>query len=340
MMGRRPKSPKAIPRLRVRKKPSGNVCYYYDHGGRPRKETPLGSDYGIAIKRWAEFEHASAERVAAEITFRFVCDRYRVEVVPTKALATQRGNLLELAKLLEFFDDPPGPLEAIEPQHVRQYMRWREPHKIRATREKALLSHIWNWSREKGYTALANPCAGIKGTKAGREVYVENDAFHAVYKLAGEPLRDAMDMLYLTGQRPGDALRMDETHIRDGFLHVGQSKTGAKLRIEIVGELAALIERIKARKRTYDVYATRLLVAENGRPITLRMLTDRFAAVRLLAGIEPKAFQLRDLRAKAATDKAAKGDVRQAQKQLGHTTIGTTEGYLRNRIGDKVTPTR
>ncbi|QKM50202.1 hypothetical protein B7760_04263 [Burkholderia glumae] len=45
--------------------------------------------------------------------------------------------------------------------------------------------------------------------------------------------------------------------------------------------------------------------------------------------------------AKAGTDKTdSTGDIRQAQKQLGHTTIGMTEHYVRNRRGDKVKPTR
>lgn len=52
-------------------------------------------------------------------------------------------------------------------------------------------------------------------------------------------------------------------------------------------------------------------------------------------------FQLRDLRAKAGTDKAdSAGDIRQAQRQLGHTSVAMTKHYVRNRRGDKVGPTR
>lgn len=70
-MGRKPTKPSAIPHLRARRKPSGVVHYYYDHGGKPRKETPLGSDYGLAIKRWAELEgDRTAPEVRQVITFR------------------------------------------------------------------------------------------------------------------------------------------------------------------------------------------------------------------------------------------------------------------------------
>jgi integrase len=52
-------------------------------------------------------------------------------------------------------------------------------------------------------------------------------------------------------------------------------------------------------------------------------------------------LQFRDLRAKAATDKAdSAGDIRQAQRQLGHTTITMTEQYTRQRRGHKSSPTR
>ncbi|UGB46947.1 tyrosine-type recombinase/integrase [Frateuria edaphi] len=344
-MGRRPQRPEAVPRLRVRKKPSGKVFYYYDHGlvDGKRREEPLGGDYGLAIKRWAEIEHAGAEKPAAVVTFRYVADRYRGEVIPTKAAATQKDNARELKQLITFFDDPPCPLDAIEPQHVKQYLKWRgEKAKVRANREKALLSHIWNWARGEGYTTLPNPCAGIKGFReTGRDVYVEDEMYTAVWQEAGQPLRDAMDLAYLTGQRVADTLKMDERDVRDGFLHVAQGKTGAKRRIEVTGALAALLARIAERKVGYKVHATRLVVAEDGQPLTYNMLQGSFYRAREAAEIDPQAFQFRDLRAKAGTDKAdAVEDIRQAQRQLGHASVTMTEHYVRNRRGAKVTPTK
>lgn len=337
-MGRRSQLPGAVPRLRVRKR-GGRRYYFYDHGGTPRREESLGRDYALAIKRWAELEGESGAKVREVTTFRHVADRYRVEVIPTKAPRTQRDNLKELGKLLEFFDDPPGPLDAIEPQYVKQYMRWRKSAPIRATREKALLSHLWNWAREEGYTKQPNPCAGIKGKKAGRDVYVEDDVYAAIWQAADATTRDAMDLAYLTGQRPADVLRMAETDIKNDTLPVRQGKTGAKLRMPIAGELAGVIERIKTRKQAMPIYNTRLVVTDGGRSIGVHALSERFRKAREAAGI--KGVQFKDLRAKAATDKAETShDVRQAQRQMGHTSVTTTELYIRNRRGEKVTPTR
>ena len=249
-MGRRPSKPGSIPRLRERKR--GKTIYYlYDTGGKPRKEIPLGTDYGLAILEYAKLESSRVSEVLVQavLTFDYVAKHYMKEVVPNKAHSTQLDNARELKNLLLFFNDPPAPLEAIEPQHVSQYLRHRgKTAPVRANREKALLSAIWNYAREKGYTSLANPCAGVKGNKeSGRDVYVEDELFASAYEQAEQPLSDALDLFYLRGQRIADTLKMDERDIRDNKLAVRQGKTGTKRRIEIIGELKVVIYRIMAR---------------------------------------------------------------------------------------------
>lgn len=326
-----------IPRFRVRKRGSATY-YFYDHGGKPRRETALGKDYGLAIKRWAEIEHASALPPPAVVLFRHVADAYTRDVIPTKAPRTQRDNLVEMAKLREFFDDPPAPLDAITPGDVKDYIKWRKDAPIRATREKALLSHLWNWARGERYTQLPNPCAGIKGETAGRDVYLEDDAFLAIWNAASEVLRDAMDLAYLTGQRPSDVLRATEMDIRDGVLNFKQGKTGAKVRVEVSGELGAVLARIRARKARYAVHCTRLVVNPYGKPISVHALSRHWTAACAKAGVH--GYQFRDLRAKAATDtEAASGSLRDAQRQLGHASLRMTEHYSRNRRGALVMPT-
>lgn len=340
-MGRRSSRTDAIPQLRLRVR-GKRTYYFYDHGGKPRREEPLGSDYGLAIKRWAEIRRAGAEKPREVITFDYVMTQYLARVVPTKAPRTQRDNLKESKQLLAFFNDPPGPLDAITPNHVKQYLRWRGARaQVRANREKALLSHVWNWAREEGYTNLPNPCAGVKGFKeVGRDVYIEDDVFQAVYDQGDAALQDAMDLAYLTAQRVADTRNMDERDVREGFLHVKQGKTKEKRRISVVGELKALLDRIAMRKAGYKVHSTRLIVDDHGQPLTEWGLRSRFNEARDAAGVAKDDFQFRDLRAKAATDKTDSTDIREAQQQLGHTTVAMTEHYVRKRRGHKVTPTR
>jgi len=343
-MGRRPtKNINLPPHMRARVKGSGVTWYYYDVGGKPRREIPLGNEYTAAVRKWAELEADKPERASALLTFKVVADRYLKEIIPTKAARTQRDNIIELGFLLQFFNNPPAPLESIEPGHIRQYLDWRgKTAKTRANREKALFSHIFNMARAWGLTNSANPCAGIKGfSELGRDIYIEDNILDAVWQAADIPLRDALDLAYLTGQRPADTLRMSSLDIIAGALTVQQGKTGQKMRIEIVGELAALIERIELRKQAHKVHSLALICNESGRPLTELALRSRFDKARIAAAKQHPslkdqiaAFQFRDLRAKAGTDKADTHGMREAQMQLGHKSMTMTEHYVHGRLGD------
>jgi integrase len=340
-MGRKPTKNMNLPKGMRSRTRWQKTFYYYDTGGKPRKEIPLGCDYAMAVKKWSELQIDAKPRHQEIITFRYVAERYIKDVIPSKSPATQKDNLRELEQLYKFFDDPPVKLNKIEPINIRQYLDWRG--KIRANREKALLSHIWNKAREWGYTNLPNPCAGIRGFKeTGRKnIYIDDLMYNAVYSKASQPLRDAMDMAYLTGQRPSDVLKMTDHDIQDGAITVIQNKTGAKLRINIEDELEILIRRISDRKATYKVRSFSLIVDDNGQRLTAFALRGHFDRARESAGIDKSKFQFRDLRAKAATDTTEfTGDIRQAQKQLGHTNITMTEHYIKSRKGERVKPTK
>ena len=271
-------------RMYARERKSGTYYYYFDG----QREIALGKDYVDAIRQWAQLEGGNASR-AALVTFRQAAEKYTARVIPTKAPRTQADNLKELAKLLEFFDNPPAPLEAIEPQHVRQYLDWRgSTAKTRANREKALLSHIWNFFRQTGLTTLPNPCAGVQGfTEKGRkDVYIDDEVYAAVYACANQSLKDALDMAYLTGQRPADVLKMRITDVRDNMLTVRQGKTGKTLRIKLDNDdgsrngLGFKVDEIMERKRLSRVADTAMIVAMGGGALSYSGLDNAFERTR------------------------------------------------------------
>lgn len=155
---------------------------------------------------WAKLEGAKPDLSIK--TFMAISQRYELEVIPTKARRTQTDNLKELERLRAVFGRVL--IDSIKPHHVRAYLDKRgEQAKARANREKALLSHIFNKAREWGYTDATNPCQGVKGFKeTGRDRYVSDDEFQAVWAKADQTLRDAMDLALLTGQRPADVLKI------------------------------------------------------------------------------------------------------------------------------------
>lgn len=347
-MGRKPsKNLNLPPRMRARKKPGG-IYYYYDMGGKPRKEVPLGNDYVVAVKKWAELE-GNITKVSAAVTLKDLADKYRKDVIPGKSDKSQRENHYQLNSIINFFGAD-APIDAIKPLHVRQFMDYRKDSPSSVNREKALLSHMFNMAREWGITDMPNPCTGIKGfTEKGRsDIYTEDEVFSAVYEMACQTVKDMMDLLYLTGQRPSDVLKMSETDITNGKLKVSQNKTGKRLLIDIEGQLDIVLKRISARKADFKVRTLRLVCNEYGKPIGLNAIRKRFNEAKVLAAKKRKSladeiltFNLQDLRAKAGTDKLeASGNIVMAQRQLGHTTVGMTEHYIRERKGDSVKPTK
>ena len=83
--------------------------------------------------------------------------------------------------------------------------------------------------------------------KEGWDIYVTDEMLALVYNCASPVIQDAIDLAYLTGQHPADVLKMRWDQIKDGSVWVEQGKIKARLQIGIVGELSALLERIKSR---------------------------------------------------------------------------------------------
>lgn len=337
-------------RMRQKLSSSGRVFYYYDTCAKPRKWIALGSDYLAALKRYADLEVEYGRWLEKEMVkaanFEYLARRYFLEVVPKKSARTQADNAAELEKLRAFFCDPvPAPLDEIRPVHVRQYLDWRlkSGAAVRANREVALFSHMFNKAREWGMTDKENPCRGISRNKeAGRDVYVDNATFWAVYEAADRHIKFVMLVAYLIGQRVSDCLKIRLGDIREGAIWVSQNKVKSKVRIKLEGVLAEVIEKILTERGNppHDILFVNMGGKRHvGKPLTYPMLNGGMSRARKLAGVDKDKFQFRDLRAKAATDKDDKVGIEAAQALLGHRTSSMTADYIRHRMGKLVSPT-
>ncbi|MEY2689499.1 MAG: hypothetical protein RL375_3698 [Pseudomonadota bacterium] len=335
-------------RFRARKQKSGNTYYYFDTGQKPRREIPLGNDYVIAVRKWTEL--IGGEETAAPVSdFEALARKYEREQIPLKAKSTQATNRSDLKLLRQFFCDPtPAPLDQIKPTHIKAMLRWKADQPTTANRLKRLFSHMFNMAREWGYTEATNPVAGIKGYELPkRQVYVSDAVYRAVWQCASQPLRDAMDLAYLTGQRPGDVLKFSEHQIQDGvFVIAAQAKTGKPLRIRIEGEFGALMERIAARKAGHRVWSTALAVNMHGMAMSKQVLRNHFELARTAAAVQfPKLaaeisqMWFYDLRAKAADDVSDDRGDQAAADLLGHENVRTTQRHYLRR-GKQVGPTK
>lgn len=344
---------KLPPRMlqRVRKLKSGELWIGYYYNGRDdagkRKEYPLGTDLVEAKRQWAEFE---CKPVPTDATLmQFVFEQYIRDILPGKAPGTQRENNDSLRQLRTVFDS--APIDAITPQDIARYRDARTA-KVRANREITLLSHIFNMAREWGFTKRENPCRGVRKNKeTARDFYADKEVWDAVRGAGCEELQDAMDLNYLTGQRPSDVLKMREGDIKDGALQVKQGKTNKLLRIMlehdgVASELANVIKRILTRStRPRTTYLVALPSGEQLKRWHLRLRFDTARAAAAAgadkAGADDlakriRAFQFRDIRAKSASEIT---DLSAASSLLGHSEKEITEKVYR-RIGQAVRPTR
>lgn len=347
----RPKSaaPDLPPRMLRRTKAlkSGKVWVGYYYNGRDeagqRREIPLGPDLVAAKLKWAQLE---CQPPPADVsTMRTLFDRYARDVIPGKKPRTRKDNASELANLRKVFDT--APIDAVTPAHVAQYRDARgATAKTRANRELALLSHVFNMAREWGLRTHQNPVQGVKKHKTDpRRFYADDATWAAVREMGATHVQDAMDIAYLTAQRPSDVLAMKWGQIKDGALEVQQGKTGKRLRILLIDsgvktELGLVLDRIRSRAgRTGSVF---LIADANGQPYKLRTFRTHFDTARAAALKEhPKmkdsieALWFSDARSKAASDM----DGQHAQALLGHTEQKVTETVYRRR-GATVMPTR
>jgi len=317
---------------------------YLDKSGKP---IPLGTDLNLARLKWAELE--AKEKPRDLLQMKSVFDRYERDIIPKKAPRTQKDNLAELRQLRPFFDG--APIDAITPSLVAQYRDARSAP-VRANREIALLSHIYNMAREWGLSTKENPCQGVRKNKEKpRDFYANDSVWKAVYAKAVDELRVAMDLAYLTGQRPADVLVMRKDDIEDNALGVTQKKTHKKLRImlEVDGAesgLGVLIKEILKRNEAHT--SPYLILTDGGQRVTASMLRRRWDDAREEAVKEATAsgdqalagrisqFQFRDIRPKAASEIT---DVEHASLLLGHTKGDITERVYR-RVGALAKPTK
>lgn len=255
----------------------------------------------------------------------------------------------EIKQLRPMFDS--APIDSITPATIAGYRDARTA-KVRANREIATLSHVFNIAREWGLTTKENPCQGVRKNKETPRDYYANDVvWDAVYKKAAQELKDAMDLAYLTGQRPADVLVMRKDDAEGGYLGVQQNKTHKKLRIQMTtgGEansLGRLIAEITERNTRH--VSNYLIVSRHGKRMTATMLRKRWDIARekaKLAAIEIGdellaakigGFQFRDIRPKAASEIS---DVGEASLLLGHTKGDITERVYR-RVGAIARPSK
>lgn len=172
----------------------------------------------------------------------------------------------------------------------------------------------------------SNPCVGIKRhDEAKRSRYITDAEYAAIYAAAPPRLQVIMDLLYLTGQRIGDVLRIRHADITADGIAFTQQKTNASLLLSWSPDLRAAVER--ARKLNGNLRALTLLHNRRGKTPDYSTTKIQWNKAREKAGV--KDAHIHDLRAKSLTDAKQQGF--NPQTLAGHTSEAMTDRYIRLR---------
>lgn len=263
---------------------------------------------------------------------------YRAWFKPLKA---EFGYLL-CAKTLTQAETEPGHLRSA---HIAEFLRKNRDddggYATHAKRKIATLSSAFNCVMELAIPWTSyNPCLGVKGRSKQdiRTRYIFDDELSAVWKSANKNAQLLIEWIYKTAQRYEDILRLgpNDIHEVDGKRYLinlaskTARRTGKKVFILIDVELQALIDRtIAARPRRIKMAKNLpFFLSEDGTPYTPEGIASSFERARDAAGIED--FQLKDLRAKAATDMYRAGrPLAEISTLLAHSTEEMTHRYIR-----------
>jgi integrase len=276
---------------------------YWKHGAYwyvtpvARKWVRLGSTEREAFARLAEQEGVDG-------TMGGVIDRYCCEILPKKAKKTRHDQAAQ-AKTLKRSFGPMVPAELTANDVWKWYEKRAQAHVVSANRELSLLSDVlkhaamWGDVKHDGAARIKR----FKETKRRR--YVTDQEFLRVYRMSPLPVRVAMRLARLTGQREGDILGLQKNQKTKDGLFFEQKKTGKRLVVQMTPSLDSAW-RFAGRLPLYPNVSTIFVIHKrDGQRYTL----DGFRAIwqrvqRRFKDSGGERFTFHDLRRKTGSEVA------------------------------------
>lgn len=236
---------------------------------------------------------------------------------------------------------------------------------------RSTLFSIFQYCELRGWRkAGSNPVSAIptKGYKP-RDRYITDSELRrikvgALYSSNGRRTPTGITMvclieaLYLTGADVGvlvrlleqrDPQRPNEPHLRPDGIFLRRTKTDGtsvpvivewtpRLKAAIARQLANKRERNESREMAKRVATSYVFTRMNGQPMNYEAASEAWADAVKRSGVLP--CMMRDLRAKAATDKEQRDGIKGANDLLDHTTEAQTADYIRRKKARRTSAVR
>ena len=214
----------------------------------------------------------------------------------------------------------------ITPGVIRKYLDYKGTPA--ANREIAALSAAWSYCYERDIVTIRNPCKGVKRIKeTPRTRLVKTSEYSAVYKLAPDYIKVAMELAYLCRMRRSEVLDVRCRDIESEGLNTRRVKGSDSALTLWSGRLKAAIDLgLKNKIRVPDM----LIITFRNTTIRGDTFSKRFNKLIKDAGVEP--FTFHDLKAAGVSD--FDGDKKVAS---GHKSERMVAVYDRKRKSVKPT---
>ena len=306
--------------------------WYRPPDGKAVRIAPEGAEY-LVWKFMAEMTTPSSPP-ATNSTLREFFERYKREVLPSKAPRTQKDYSRHLVILDRAFGHMRP--DDVRPRDIGQFLD-RPKGKIQANRQVAVLSAVYAKMVGRWYVAERNPCQKVeRNPSEQRTRYVTDQEFEAMYSMCSPRLQLAMDLALLTGQRQGDLLSLPWKNVTEEGILFRQGKTGKRLLVGLSPALSAVLERARKMVPVLEI-GGHVLRTRKGTPYTsegFRAMWQRTMRRAVRLGRLTERFTFHDLRAKSVSDTT---DIQKAFERAGHTSMAMTRGVYDRGIR-KVTP--
>jgi integrase len=272
----------------------GNRFWYFRRGRGLRVR--LRGDYG-SQEFLAAYNAALAGAVCAKNahtesppqgTLGWLVDTYKESSAWDRLAAatkSQRGNIYKVV----VGRSGDAPLSAITQAVIEQGKEDRAKTPFAANDFLKAMKALFGWAKKTRLVAL-DSTEGVKGfphKTEGFHVWSEEEiAKFETEWIVGTRQRLALAILLYTGLRRGDAAMIGRQHIRDGVITFRTAKTGQKVELPVLPELA----RIIAATKTGDLA---LICDDEGRPLTKEGFGNWFRKACVAAGVPGRAHGLR-----------------------------------------------
>lgn len=155
-----------------------------------------------------------------------------------------------LRRVVEFLGK--APVESLTPEIVQAVLDNDIKGAASHNMFVGMVGTIYSWARSPrgGSRTTLKPTEGIGKRKTGEHQPWPTEIVEAGVNAKDDDIRLMVRLLYFTGQRIGDVLKMRWSDVRNGILEVTQQKTGKTVFIPLLAELREELDRTKKRGLT------------------------------------------------------------------------------------------